>query len=275
MSFQYFSKNGKVLPILDATIALSSIEYSYGYGVYESLRVVKGKVYFVHDHLQRLMESASIIGLEHDFQTDQIKHWIESLISANNVDTCNIKILIIGGKTKQDATLYIECLNPLFADRKLYKKGAKLVTYMYERAFPHAKTLNMLQSYLAYRKARENDSYDALLINNEGNVTEGTRTNVFSMKDTTIYSPYEKDILLGVTRKIVLEVAKENNITVIERDIPLEQIANFDTVFISSTSTGIMPICQVDDTELQISEEFRAFKRKFDSYIELSNGELH
>lgn len=274
MSFHFFSRNGELLPTSDAHVPLSSIEYSYGFGVYETVRVIKAQPYYIEDHLERLMESARLIGLEHSYQSARLKQYVTDLIKANDVDTCNIKILLIGGRTSDDSTLYIECLNPLFPDRKLYKTGAKLISYHYERAFPHAKTLNMLQSYLAYREARKSDAYDALLINNEGYVTEGTRTNIFFMKGTSIYSPPEKDILLGVTRKIVLKVAKEGGFTVMERNIRLDDINEFDAAFITSTSTGVMPISQIDDDHLNISDAFKEFKQKFDSYIELSEGIL-
>src|SRR4051794_18431465 len=149
MTYQYFSHNGEILPIEQAVVPLSNVEYSYGFGVYESIRLANGKLLFVKDHCQRLLNSARIIDLEHQFQPEIIENYIKELIDKNRAETCNIKLLLIGGRTAETAELYILCLNPLFPDSALYKRGVECVTYHYERDFPNAKTLNMLPSYLA------------------------------------------------------------------------------------------------------------------------------
>jgi len=275
MVFDYFSKNGKVLPSEEAVIPLSSIEYSYGFGVYETLRVSNGQVYFLKDHLERLMESAKIIGLEHEFRENDIAKYFNQVILKNNAETCNVKMLLVGAPKNDEAQLFIICLNPLFLDKKLYHNGATVTTYKYERVFPHAKTLNMLQSYLAYRKAKEVGAYDALLINNDGFITEGTRTNFFCIKDKTIYTPREKDILLGITRKVLLKVAKDNGFEVAEQDIKLSEIANFDGAFISSTSSKIIPIRQVDNVTLNSQPNTLVeLMSLFDDFLTKCGGKL-
>lgn len=275
MAFDYFSKNGKILPVEEAVIPLSSIEYSYGFGVYETLRVSNGQVYFLKDHLERLMESAKIIGLEHGFTENDIAEHFNQIILKNNAETCNVKMLLIGAPKKDEAQLFIICLNPLFPDKKLYRDGATMTTYKYERVFPHAKTLNMLQSYLAYRKAKEVGAYDALLINNDGLITEGTRTNFFCIKDKTIFTPREKDILLGVTRKVLLKVAKDGGYEVAERDIKTDDISNYDGAFISSTSSKIIPIKQIDDIVLNPQPNtLMELMNLFDDFLTKCEGKL-
>jgi branched-chain amino acid aminotransferase len=247
MTFSYFSRGGVVLPIAQATVPLASIEYSYGYGVYETIRVSHGIARFVDEHCRRLDLSAQAIGLEHGYQPSEIEQYITDLITANEVETCNIKVLLIGGKTAADAELYILCLAPYFVERKLYKTGCHCTTYEYERVYPHAKTLNMLPSYLAYRDAAKNGAHDSLLINRRGEITEGTRSNFFTLKDNTIYSPPEEDILLGVTRDHVLKLAKEQGFEIVHRPIPLDSLSSYDAAFLTSTSAKILPIRSVND----------------------------
>ena len=274
MAFQYFSKNGEVLPISDAVIPLSSIEYQYGFGVYETIRVSNKLAYFVVDHIERLGESARIIGLEHQFTGEQIQKSIAELIKKNKVESANIKVLLIGATKKEDSQLFIICLNPLFPDKKLYREGASFVTYNYVRAFPHAKTLNMLQSYLAYKKAKESGAYDALLINNEGCITEGTRTNFFCINGKTIISPREDEILLGVTRKAVLHVAKENGYEVEERDITWGDLEKCDGAFVTSTSSKIIPIRKIDDLEFRGPAALQELMKLFDLFLDTCEGEI-
>jgi branched-chain amino acid aminotransferase len=275
MEFNYFSRNGEMLPIVDAAVPLSNIEYQYGFGVYETIRIANGTIFFLDDHLERLIESAQIIGLEHSFTSTVIASSIQQLIEKNSAHTCNVKLLLVGGRTAADAPLNILCLNPLFPDKKLYRDGVACITYAYERAFPHAKTLNMLQSYLAYRKAKEAGAYDALLIDHEGNITEGTRTNFFCIKDGTIFSPPEEKILLGVTRKAVLKVAAENGFTVEQRSIKPADLANYDGAFITSTSSKILPIQSVDRMQLNVdAQSFRELMNLFDTFLDSCEGKL-
>ena len=273
MSFKFFSHNGQIKSVEEAAIPLSNIEYQYGFGVYETIRVTNGVPYFLKDHLERLAESARIIGLEHAFSNEFIANAIAELIRENVVETCNLKILLIGGSTKETASLYILCLNPLFPDKKLYRDGVHCITYEHERMFPHAKTLSMLGSYLAYRKARMASAYEALLVNH-GNITEGTRTNFFAIKEKTLYSAPEKDILLGVTRKAVLTIATQNGFRVEERNLRLDDIKEYGA-FLTSTSSKILPIRSIDS--LTLREPPLALKTLmflFDEFLKTSTGTL-
>jgi branched-chain amino acid aminotransferase len=247
MEYQYFSHNGTLLPLDQATVPLSRLEYSYGFGVYETIRVAKGKACFVDEHCARLLQSAKTIDLDHPFSAQLVQDSIGALIKKNKVETCNLKILLIGGSTPATATLDILCLNPLFPDRKLYKNGATCITYRYERDFPNAKTLNMLPSYLAYRQARRAGAYDALFINDHDCITEGTRTNFFVIKGRTLISPPAATILPGMTRKHVMAVARTTGFKVIEQAIPLADLAQYDGAFITSTSSKILPLISIDD----------------------------
>lgn len=252
---------------------LSSVEYSYGFGVYETMRLAKGHLFFMNEHVDRLLKSASIIELEHEFTSESIKTSIQKLIDANNAATCNIKVLLIGGQTPPKANLYILCLNPLFPDRSLYKSGASCITVSYERPFPHAKSLNMLPSYLAYRKAKRVGAYDALLINQKGELIEGTRTNFLAMDNQTIFSPPTDQILLGVTRQKVLDLASYNGFTIVEQPIPISEVlgGRFDNLFLTSTSSKILPVASIDGHKLaKPGNDLTGLMRLFDSFLKAS-----
>ncbi len=247
MTYKYFSHNGEILPVEQAVVRLDLVEYAYGFGVYETIRVSKSVAYFLEEHCFRLLQSAKIIDLSHPFSEEFVKKSVLSLLEKNKVETGNIKILLIGGPTSDDASLEIMCLNPLFPDRKLYKTGVHCITYNYEREFPGAKTLNMLPSYLAFRQARLTGAYDALLVNHHGYITEGTRTNFFGLNNQTIISPPADQILPGVTRSKVLEIAEQNGFEIIEQAIKLTEIDKLESVFLTSTSAKILPIRSIGE----------------------------
>ena len=246
MVYDYFSYNGKLLPSRQAVIPLDNIEYAYGFGVYETIRFSHGTAYFLQWHSGRLLASAKTIGLDHSFPASFIAAGVEALITKNGAQACNVKVLLIGGKTRQQAKLFIQCLPPLFQGKKLYKSGVHLITYRHERDFPRAKTLNMLPSYLAYRQAQQSDAYDALFINRSGGITEGSRTNFLCLGGQTIFSPPEEAILPGIMRRAVLDFAQKNGFSVARQPIRPEDLAKFEAAFVTSTTSKILPVKSID-----------------------------
>lgn len=267
MAYDVFSKNGTILPSSDATVPLSNIEYTYGFGVYESIRVVRGVALFLNDHIERLMMSARVIELAHTFDVSTIEKWVTDLVTHVKADACNLKLLLIGAKKPEDAQLYIVPLSPLFPEKKLYTRGASAMTIAYERYLPNAKTLNMLPSYLAYRKAKNAGCYDALYVNRHGHITEGTRTNFFVIKGKTLISPPKDEILEGVTLMHVIEVAEKNGYTIEYRPIPLTDLSTFDGAFLTSTSSKIMPLTKIDEQTLSIPPALGELMKHFDAFL--------
>jgi len=151
---------------------------------------------------------------------------------------------LIGGESQD---LYIMCLAPKFLDKKYYKQGVKVITEIYERFLPQAKTLNMLPSYLIFKRAKEQDAYDVLLLDKENNIVEGTRSNFFVIKNKTIYTTPVEKVLDGVTRRTVIDCAKENGYEVVEEDIKLSELFDYSGAFLTNTSSKIVPIREVGD----------------------------
>lgn len=273
MNFEIFSKNGELLPLSEATVSIRDLHFQYGFGVYEALRVRNLIVYFSPQHAARLLESARIIGLQHPFTKEQIVKYIKDVAENNNLTSFNIKILLIGGKTAEDALLYILPVLPLYPDRKLYKHGATVETVQYERFLPNAKTLNMLPSYLFFTRARKNNHYDALLLDKNNNILEGTRTNFFAIKDTMLITPPKEVILEGVIRQTLLLVAQKNKFTLKEEKIPLKSLKDFDGAFLTSTSTKILPLHKINDFEFPyIPEKLKELMKIYDTFLEKSKG---
>ncbi len=268
MAYDVFSKNGQILPTSDAVVPLANIEYAYGFGVYETIRVVKGKPLFLGQHAERLMASARVIGLAHRFDVPNITDFTHELVTKVQADALNLKMLLIGARDPKDTQLFILPLAPLFPDKRLYQRGATVLSVQHERYLPQAKTLNMLPSFMAYSKAKAAGCYDALFVNGLGYITEGTRTNFFAMRGRTLISPPKKEILEGVTLLNVINVARQHGYEVTYEDIPLSQIATFDGAFLTSTSSKIMPLLRIDETELTLPDALRELMRHFDIFLD-------
>ena len=258
-----FLHNGEIKPRDQAVASLYSVEFSYGFGVYENIRVKKGMALYSDEHVTRLLASAEAIQLEHTLTEQIIEGYVEHLVGQINQAAYNLKLLLIGARRAEDAQFYCLPLKPKFPDRKLYRTGARAITMHYERYLPNAKTLNMLPSYLAHRRAQEQNAYDTIFVNRRGEMVEGSRTNLFALRGQTLYTPPADEVLIGVTRTHVIATAEATGLTVIEQALPLSDIDSYDSFFLTSTSSKIMPLRSIDDEQLTISDALHELMRQF------------
>jgi len=282
----FISHNHRLTPKEQALISIESIEFSYGFGVYELIRLSKGRLLFAELHIERLMQSAKIIGLEHEFDIQTILRDIQILVDKNrvevkveddnrespnpNIQSCNIKIILVGGKTAADAHLYIMMLAPKFLDKKTYRDGVAVITKIYERFLPQAKTLNMLPSYLLYKEATVKQSFDMLLLNRYGYILEGTRSNFFAIRGPTVYTPPLDIVLNGISRQTVIACAKKHGYTIEEVKILASDLFSFAGAFLTNTSGKIVPIRTVDGRSFpNITAEIKRLMELYDEYINL------
>lgn len=276
MSASFFSHNGVLKPESEASVSLFDINYAYGYGVYETLKLRRGVLYFPDQHCDRLHHSAEVIGMEIPWGGKAVECWIRELVAANEQESANVKLLCVGdsrGRKGQgqgqeaEVNLYIMMLNPLFPPRRLYSQGARVITAHGERHFPTAKTLDMLLSAVLYRRARAHDAYDALLINPEQCVTEGTRTNLFVTDGAGLFTPPADQTLGGVTKRTVIECARAHGLVVQERRLPWDEFDRWDGVFLTSTSSKIVPVAMIDKRALSIPTVTRELIAHYDGYL--------
>jgi branched-subunit amino acid aminotransferase/4-amino-4-deoxychorismate lyase len=278
----FFARNGTLLPVEQAVVPIDDVNFAYGFGVYETLKIRKRILYFPERHEQRLFRSARIIGLEHRFAEGEIPAAIRRLARANGRESVNVKILLIGGSVSggaEEARCEIMLLSPLFPDRRLYQRGAAAITAEAERQYPASKSLSMTVSTMAFRSAQRAGAYDALLVNRHGNVTEGTRTNLYALQDGAVVTPPLDQCLDGVTRETLLEVLRAEGIPVKEEPLSrawllapagaasVEASPRCQGVFLSSTSTKVVPLSRIDQVELPIAPLFRDIAKWYDEYL--------
>ena len=177
--------------------------------------------------------------------------------------------VLIGPEKDTEAMLFLFPVGLTFYPDKFYKKGVKLITYEGERFMPTSKTKHLLMSYIAYREAQKNNAIDALLIDKEGNIAEGTRSSFFVIKGNALTAPPKEKVLEGVTRKIILEIAP-NIMNVKEGDIPLEKIKEYDEHFITGTTLKVMPVRQINKILLrkEVGDKVKELQKLFKEYCD-------
>jgi len=275
MKVNIYSHNEVIMPIEKAVVEINSIEKMYGFGVYENLKIRKNIYYFIDNHIDRLFRSASQIRLIHNYSIERVKKAAIDLMDQIEEESYNLKILLLGGVNVDDVQLIIIPVAPFYPLKTWYRDGVKVMSFEYERWMPNVKSLNMLPSYYYYSQAKKQDCYDALFIDKDGNVREGSRTNFYAMKGNAIYSPPKKDVLEGVTMMTIERAIKKSNYEISYEPIPLATLGNFDSLFLSSTSTKIIPIRKVDHSDFKIRDPLLNLIRAYNESLTRSKGILN
>lgn len=247
-----FYIDGEFVREEDATIAASDLSVLRGYGVFDYMRTYNGHPFYLDAHLDRLNNSARLIGLKLPHPQEEIRQIIMDTIARNNHEEYNVRIVVTGGSSPDNIIpvgesrllVYITPFKPM--PQEWYTEGIKVVTEHSERAIPQAKTINYIPAIIALNRASQVNALDAIYITPEGHVLEGTTTNIFAFFGDTLVTAGE-GILHGITRKVVLELAAQQ-FTVETRALTLDELLKADEVFLTSSNKEVCPIRQVDET---------------------------
>lgn len=261
-------RNGELVPTSSLAFPLDDADIVHGYGCYETLKVRDGVLFLAGRHEERLLMSAAILGIRHAIRPGDIASALDRLARANGLADCNLKLMLIG-RSDRDADWYAFALPALHVPEGAAEAGVSCLAYRGERQFPRAKSLSMLLSTIAFRAAASLGCWDALLVNGRGELTEGTRTNLFYLfpdDPAKVYTPPAADVLEGVTRGVLMDAMAASGSPVIERPLPLaEARSGAAALMLTSTSTGIAPVSRLidgDALELPVPPrvaELRAF----------------
>jgi branched-chain amino acid aminotransferase len=232
--------------------------------LYEVLRVLNGSPLFLKDHFERFLHSEMEMKLQPTFNYKELNEVIREVISINNIDTCNLRFEVILKESKSAIAIYL--LPFSYPSKEQYSKGVKLVTLQIERPDPHikqSKVNNAIRNAIKEKIAQE-DIFEVLLVDYQGNITEGSKSNVFFVKENCLYSPPSEKMLEGITRKKVIQIAKEKGIQLIEQEIVLADINWFEACFITGTSPKLLPVSSINT--LRFNKDESIMRQLMDEY---------
>ncbi len=243
------SLNGRVIPRSECVVSIDDPAFQTAYNVYESMKLVDSHLVYPEDHIARLFRSAHGISIRHDFTQEMILSSIEELIRSEELTDATVRIMLAGG---DDPRLFITTQPLLTYPEEYYTEGVKAISYGGERFLPMFKTGNLLLNHLSRTEAKARGAFEALLLNYEGFLLEGSRTNLFALKGDTLFTAPTDLVLEGVTRDHILVAAEQLSLSVVYELLSYETViaGHYDGLFISSTSMGAMPLSSLDDTSL-------------------------
>jgi len=252
--------DGKLVDREDAKITVFDHGLLYGDGVFEGIRVYKGRIFELDAHIKRLYESAKSIRLAISINQNELVDAVKETVEANSISDGYIRLVVTRGVGTLGLNPFI-CKNScifIIADsiqlypEELYEKGMKIISATTVRNHPlaippQAKSLNYLNNILAKIEALDNDVPEAVMYNHEGYVAEASGDNVLIVKDGVIYTPpAEAGALPGITQRVVIKLAKEENIQVIEKNLTRFDLYVCDEFFLTGTAAEVIGIVDVD-----------------------------
>lgn len=214
--------------------------------IYEVLRVINGKPIFLENHLKRMKNSFELINEEFGLTYEELSMKINDLIKTEKKYEGNIKITY-GVHEKILRIFFIEYSYPSY---EMYGNGVETILYFGERENPNAKIVNENFREKINSKIKDKNAYEAILVDKNGNITEGSKSNIFMVKDNELLTSPIKVVLPGVTRGEIIKIAKKLRIKIKEVEYKYSDIDKLDGMFISGTSPKVLPIKAVNDISL-------------------------
>jgi branched-chain amino acid aminotransferase len=252
--------DGEIVPVADAKISVFDHGLLYGDGVFEGIRVYGGKVFECGAHLRRLFDSAKAIRLDIPMTAGQIEKALYDTIAANHIVDGYIRLVVTRGvgylglavtRTACPSVFVIADQIELYP-KEMYEKGMEVITSTVIRNHPNAlsprvKSLNYLNNILAKIEAIDAGVPEAIMFNHEGLVSECTGDNLFLVRDGELQTPpTSAGILEGVTRDVVIRLAKRGEIPLEEKNLTRHDLYIADECFLTGTAAELISVTKVD-----------------------------
>ena len=250
----------KLVDEADAKISVFDHGLLYGDGVFEGIRVYSGRIFELDAHIRRLYESAKGIRLDIPMGKAELIKAVEKTTEANGIIDGYIRLVVTRGVgtlglnpfTCEEPGLFIIADNIQLYPEEFYEKGMKIISATTVRNHPLAippqvKSLNYLNNILAKIEALDNDVPEAIMYNHEGYVAEATGDNVFIVRNGVIFTPpVEAGALEGITRSVVIRLAKEEKFQVVEKNLTRFDLYICDEFFLTGTAAEVIGIVDID-----------------------------
>jgi branched-chain amino acid aminotransferase len=276
----------KLVDEQDAKISVFDHGLLYGDGVFEGIRVYNKRVFELEAHIDRLYNSAKGIRLDIPMSREKLIDALHKTVEANDVGNGYIRLVVTRGIgslglnpfTCENPTVFIIADNIQLYPEELYEKGMKIISATTVRNHPLAippqvKSMNYLNNILAKIEALDNDVPEAIMYNHEGYVAEATGDNVFTVRKGIVYTPpAEAGALEGITREVVIRLAKKDGIEVVEKNLTRFDLYISDELFLTGTAAEVIGIVEIDGRIIGDGRPGPVTKQLRDKFFRYAHG---
>lgn len=273
--------DGELVPWRDARVHILTHAMHYASSVFEGERAYNGKIFKSREHSERLLKSGELLDMPIPYSVDQIEAAKEETLKANNLSDAYVRVVAWRGAGEDMGVA--SSRNPVrmavavwewgayYGDAKM--KGAKLDIAKWKRPSPEtiptaAKAAGLYMICTMSKHAAEaKGCSDALFMDYRGYVAEATGANVFFVKDGEVHTPIPDAILNGITRQTVIGMLKDRGITVHERRILPEELADFEQCWLTGTAAEVTPVGQIGDYTFEVGDITRDIAQAYEELV--------
>lgn len=273
--------NDKLIDVDKACLSVTDSGFLYGAGLFETMRSHNGTVFALADHLDRLFFSAHSLSINNPYEKEYIADAVYKVLGANKLADARLRLTFTNGPMAEadddrKPTLLITATKFQAYPAEYYKNGV-LVALCPFRQNPHDptcghKTTSYYSRMIALNAAHQRRAAEALWFTPDNHLAEGCVSNVFLVKDSTLFTPpIETPVLAGVARKTVCQLALKNSIELIEKELTINDVLDADEAFLTNVIMQVMPITKVEKHTVgdgKVGPTVKKLQRSFTEFVE-------
>jgi branched-chain amino acid aminotransferase len=244
----YCLVNDEIVAVDQAAIGINDLALQRGFGIFDYFKTLSGQPVFIDDHLERFYRSAKEMRLIVKYPPSDLKAMLKELMNKNDMPNSGIKLLLTGGYSPDGFNMGVPNLvvtqSGLPSYKSEHREGINIITHQYQRQMPSVKNIDYLMAVWLQPVIKERGADDVLYFS-DNLITECPRANIFVVTGNNRVLTPANNILKGITRKQLLQLADSFDIS--EADITVDELKNAKEVFITSTTKNILPVKQIDD----------------------------
>ena len=279
--------NGDIIDWKDAKLHVLTHGLHYGSCVFEGERVYNGEIFKLREHTNRLVYSANRMGFDIPYSVDEIDNACNQIIKIQNVKNGYVRPVAWRGSEMMAISAQKNKIHFAIAtwewgsyfDPKIKENGIKLNISKWRRPAPNTipwdtKAAGLYMICTLSKHEAEKEGYnDSLMLDHQDFVAEATGANIFFIKENSkeIHTPVPDCFLDGITRRTIIDIAKENNFKINERKIKLEELKDFDACFLTGTAAEVTPVSEIGNYKFKVTPSIGKF---FDRYLDIVNRKV-
>lgn len=277
--------NGEFFPKSEAKVSVYDHGFLYGDGVFEGIRAYNGRVFKLKEHVDRLYDSAKAIAMEIPISREEMSEAILETLRRNNLKDAYIRPIVSRGNgdlgldplkcEKPNIVVIAQGWGAMYGD--LYEVGLTGVSVAVRRNAPDAlspniKSLNYLNNILAKIEANEKGGDEAVFLDRNGFVSEGSGDNIFIVKDEKVYTPHTINNLKGITRATAIELLEKIGYEVLETNLGLFDLYTADELIVTGTAAEAAPLVKLDGRIIGTGKPGPVTKKLVQAFSEITQN---
>jgi branched-subunit amino acid aminotransferase/4-amino-4-deoxychorismate lyase len=265
--------NGKFISQKEAKLSVLTPGFLYGWGIFETMRAYQKKIVYFDTHLERIQNASKIMEIKFPYALKKLKKIIQTTLKINGFTDAYVRLTLSKSKKGTDTLIMVKKYQP--PSKQKYRKGFSAYISSFrqdENSFlARVKTISRLLYELAYQEAKARGFDEAIMFNQRGYICEGSRSNLFFVKNNELFTPaLTCGCLAGITRHVIFDLAKKAHLKLYEGKFTPQEVSGAEEAFLTNSLIGVMPLTLINKQSIGTGKITRFFLKEYNRL--LKNG---